>query len=180
MPHHARGRRDAGFTLIELLVVIIVIGILAAIAIPVFLNQRRKAADATLAADLHTAAKAVEIWYADGYQNSDGTEVGYVGSNYIYLSSSGDSTVWPLRSEMKTAGFPSIALSPGSGIGVRVGNTNGGYCIVGSHKTSSYRYGAPGVGSDPAALLYYDSLTGGVRTRAQLTAAGACHFFRIP
>jgi type IV pilus assembly protein PilA len=52
----AKQRPDEGFTLIELLVVIIIIGILAAVAIPAFLNQRQKGIDATIKSDLKTAA----------------------------------------------------------------------------------------------------------------------------
>jgi type IV pilus assembly protein PilA len=57
--------KDQGFTLIELLVVIVIIGILAAIAIPVFLNQRKKGVDASLKSDLKNAATTVETWATD-------------------------------------------------------------------------------------------------------------------
>src|SRR4026209_2270074 len=57
--------KDQGFTLIELLVVIVITGILAAIAIPVFLNQRKKGVDASLKSDLKNAATNIESWATD-------------------------------------------------------------------------------------------------------------------
>lgn len=55
-----REEDETGFTLIELLTVILIIGILAAIAIPMFINQRKSAVDAAVQSDVRNAAGVVE------------------------------------------------------------------------------------------------------------------------
>lgn len=59
------GDREAGFTLIELLVVMLILGILAAIAIPAFFNQRDKAKDASAKSMARTAETAMETYATD-------------------------------------------------------------------------------------------------------------------
>jgi type IV pilus assembly protein PilA len=56
------GNSEAGFTLIELLVVMLILGILAAIAIPAFFNQKNKANDSQAKSYAHSAQVAMETW----------------------------------------------------------------------------------------------------------------------
>ena len=79
-----RFRSKGGFTLIELLIVIIIIGILAAIAIPMFLNQRDKAKDAAVKEGIHSIQIGVQSYAVD---NNDtypgGTNVNFLSTSFV-------------------------------------------------------------------------------------------------
>jgi prepilin-type N-terminal cleavage/methylation domain-containing protein len=60
-----RGRRQSGFTLTEIMIVIIILAILAAIAMPVYLNQRQKARDANAREGGRTIATATQLYILD-------------------------------------------------------------------------------------------------------------------
>ena len=125
-----RARGDKGFTLIELLVVVIIIGILAAVAIPVFLNQRQKAFDAGVQSDLRNLATAAETTFVEN--------LSYPVSNLTFASNG----VAPIVTVGNT--FLVYVAS------VTTGHVDAGYVIFGKAEgsptvwvISSYNGGAP-------------------------------------
>jgi type IV pilus assembly protein PilA len=117
-----RAQDEKGFTLIELLVVILIIGILAAIALPAFLNQRTKAQDTEAKSKARTAQTALETYYVN--------EQTYVGANLAALTdiepsladgptlavSNQAADTWTVTVTSKTTGTFTIAKTAPGGV----------------------------------------------------------------
>jgi type IV pilus assembly protein PilA len=103
-----RAQDEKGFTLIELLVVILIIGILAAIALPAFLNQREKAQDSAAKSGVRTAQTAMETYYTDHQSYSGATVAGLQGiepalknANQLKFVGAPDDTTYGISVESK-------------------------------------------------------------------------------
>jgi type IV pilus assembly protein PilA len=105
-------RDETGFTLIELLVVIIILGVLAAIAIPSYLAQRNKAHRTSAVSDMKNAALAIEGWATD----HEGSYAGMDGAT--------KDTV-----ELRDEGFRSTDW-----VSVQISATANAYCIRGTNE----------------------------------------------
>ncbi|WP_139977525.1 type II secretion system protein [Nocardioides litoris] len=128
--------RDQGFTLIELLVVIIIVGILAAIAIPVFLNQREKGVDAGMRSDVRNLSNALEAYTVDNP-----------------LSDTFEPAGTTLAQNIAESGFKK---SPGNTVQL-VGSPRDGYCVRASNAGSS---------GGATTYVWYDSKNGGLMAGA--------------
>ena len=94
---------DKGFTLVELLVVIIIIGILAAIAIPVYLDQQKRAKDSAVKSDLGNAKIAISSYLASNPDDNAGDVDAAAATGEGFVSTAG-----------VTVNFPATVAADGS------------------------------------------------------------------
>ena len=136
-----RAQDEKGFTLIELLVVILIIGILAAIALPAFLNQRGKAQDTEAKTEARTMQTAMETVYTDEQDYTKGNTVALLKAVEPAIGS-GKSTP-----SVGTVAIDSYQVASTSKTGNKFTITKDNAGNVVRSCTATSKYGCPSTGS---------------------------------
>ncbi len=145
----ARTRRegpDAGFSLPELLVVCVILGVLAAIAIPLFIVQRQKGYDAEVRSDLRNAAIAEESHLGDaGFYTTD---IGTTSTNAVQYR--------------KSPSVSAVSAFITDSTGAKISDSTGadGFCLTAKSQSGSW--------------FAWNSLRGGLQSASYDSAAAAC------
>jgi len=119
-----RAEDEKGFTLIELLVVILIIGILAAIAIPAFLNQRGKAYDASAKSQVRTAQTAMETYATDNNGDYSAATKSALVAIEPTLADTGSSTL-SAPSGLSATGYTLTSVAATTGDTFNITDANG-------------------------------------------------------
>ena len=143
---------DEGFTLIELLVVVVIIGVLVAIAVPVYLNYREGAADKSAQSDVRGAISAIEQYYTD---NNNAYPTGPSGIK-----------------QTATFSLTPASSNPGGGKVTLSAKTELYYVAPGAG-SSTYKICAKNTGGSGAFYLY-DSSAGGSVAKATVATPTSC------
>lgn len=143
-----RAEGDNGFTLIELLVVVVIIGVLVAIAIPLYSNYRKGAANKSAASDVRGAISAVEQFYTEN------------GNKY------------PDNAVTSAAG-KALELKLGAGTATNV-SVSDGNTVQYQKSTTGNTYVVCAMNADGEAVYKYDSAKGGSVTTDSAKTLAAC------
>lgn len=109
-------KSEEGFTLIELMIVVVIIGILAAIAIPIFANQQKAAIDATTKSDMKTAKIAMQTYLASHSKKAVIDNLGVTSS---------ERTIFTTEGSLTTAYNPSIPQTIVQGVNLDLNLSEG-------------------------------------------------------